>query len=169
MEARAKILGHPIHQVLIVFPLGLLMTSWMFDIGFYVTHNNTLATLAYWNIAAGIAGGLLAAVFGLIDWIAIPLGTRAKAVGAWHAGWNIVMLMLFGASWVVRFHADYHSPSLLALLLSSVAVAVGGLSGWLGGELVNRLGVGVSPGANLNAPNTLSGKPAAPDGSTDIQ
>lgn len=156
MESKAKFLGHPIHQMLIVFPLGLLMTGWMFDIGFLITHNVTFATLAYWNIVVGIGGGLVAAVFGLIDWVAIPLGTRAKAVGAWHGGLNFLMLTLFGASWLLRYRAPEHAPTILAFTLGCVAVATGGVAGWLGGELVNRLGVGISPGAGLNAPSSLS-------------
>jgi uncharacterized membrane protein len=156
MESKAKFLGHPIHQMLIVFPLGLLMTAWLLDIGFLVTRNATLATVAYWNIALGIGGGLVAAFFGLIDWLAIPIGTRAKSVGAWHGGCNVVMLTVFGASWILRHPAPEHAPTPLAFVLGCLAVAIAGVGGWLGGELVNRLGVGVSPRAGLNAPSSLS-------------
>ena len=45
--------------------------------------------------AAGIVGGLLAAVFGLIDWLAIPKDTRARRIGAWHGGGNVVIVLLF--------------------------------------------------------------------------
>src|SRR5689334_8115823 len=102
MESRAKFLGHPIHQVLIVFPLGLLATVVIFDVLHFVTGNATWTGIAYYMIPAGIVGGLVAAVFGLVDWTGIPAGTRAKSVGTLHALGNVVVLLLFGASWLLR-------------------------------------------------------------------
>src|SRR3954451_9233210 len=88
MESRAKVAGHPLHQMLIVFPLGLLGTAVVFDLIHLGTGNPRMAEVAFWMIAAGLVGGLLAAPPGLIDWLAIPSGTRAKAVGLWHAVGN---------------------------------------------------------------------------------
>ena len=98
MESRVKILGHPIHPLLIVLPLGLLSMAVIFDILKLITGNTTFSVVAYWNIAAGVITGLLAAVFGLLDWLAIPSGTRAKAVGAVHGGGNVVVVLLFAVS-----------------------------------------------------------------------
>jgi len=84
MESKAKLLGHPIHPMLIVFPLGLLATAVAFDIVALSTGDGSWFGISFWMIAAGIIGGLLAAVFGLIDWWAIPAGTRAKRIGLWH-------------------------------------------------------------------------------------
>jgi len=78
MESRVKLFGHPVHQMLVVFPLGLLATSVVFDIIHLASGAAYAATVAYALIASGIVGGLLAAPFGLIDWVAIPSGTRAK-------------------------------------------------------------------------------------------
>src|SRR5438132_14382138 len=85
MQSRARLLGHPIHAMLIVFPLGLLGTADIFDIIGVMTHNGRWPEVAFWMIGAGVIGGLLAAVFGIIDWVAIPSGTRAKSVGLIHA------------------------------------------------------------------------------------
>jgi uncharacterized membrane protein len=60
------------------------------------------ATAAYWNIAAGVVGGLLAAVFGLIDWFAIPAGTRAKRIGLLHGGSNVIVVVIFALVWLMR-------------------------------------------------------------------
>lgn len=60
MESRAKLLGHPIHQILIVFPLGLLATAVIFDLIYLVLGNPIMTTVAYWMISAGIIGGFLA-------------------------------------------------------------------------------------------------------------
>lgn len=156
MEARAKLLGHPIHQMLIVFPLGLLATSFFFDLFYLFRGVQSLASASFWMIAAGIIGGLAAAVFGLIDWLAIPSGTRAKAIGLWHGGGNVVVVVLFAASWILRRPAPAAPPT-SAIILSALGVAIALVTGWLGGELVDRLGVGVDDGANLNAPSSLSG------------
>jgi len=160
MEARAKILGHPIHQMLIVFPLGLLATSFFFDLAGLVTKNGQLFTVAFWMIIAGIIGGLAAAVFGLVDWLAIPSGTRAKAIGVWHGVGNVVVVVLFAASWFLRRPAP-SAPAMVTIVLSAIAVGLALITGWLGGELVDRLGVGVDDGAHLDSPSSLSGRPAA--------
>jgi uncharacterized membrane protein len=162
MEAKARLLGHPIHQMMIVLPLGLLIGGWLFDLGCTFLGRPLLGEIGFWNTAAGILSGLAAAVFGLIDWVAIPAGTRAKAVGLWHAGANVVMLVLFAATVYLRRGAPGHSPNTTTLVLATAAIAFGGVSGWLGGELVNRLGIGVTPGAHVDAPSSLSGKSPEP-------
>jgi uncharacterized membrane protein len=159
VESKAKLLGHPIHPMLIVFPLGLLATAVVFDVVALVNSNPSGYRLSFWMIAAGIIGGLCAAVFGLIDWLAIPEGTRAKGIGLLHGGLNVLVVLLFIASWWMR-RSGADIPSTAALVLSFAGVSVALVSGWLGGELVGRLGVGVDDGAHLNAPNSLSGRPA---------
>ena len=163
MESKAKLLGHPIHPMLIVLPLGLFIAAVVFDILYLVTSTAAFATVAFWNIAAGIIGGLAAAVFGLWDWLAIPGGTRAKSIGLWHGAGNVVVVGLFAVSWLLRSGAQGNAPDTFALVLSFAAIVLGAVTGWLGGELVDRLGVGVDEGAHLDAPNSLSGGPARTD------
>ena len=159
MHARAKIFGHSIHQMLIVFPLGLLATSLVFDIVYEATGNGRWADISYVMIASGIIGGLVAAVFGLIDWLAIPDGTRAKRIGALHGIGNVVVVALFAISWALRY-GNAGLPDAVAFVLSIAGVALALVTGWLGGELVDRLAVGVDDGAHLDAPSSLSGRPA---------
>lgn len=146
MESKVKLLGHPIHPMLIVFPLGLLAIGVLFDIIRMFTGNDALAVVAFWNIAAGVVGGLLAALFGFIDWLNVPAGTRAKQVGLLHGGGNVVVVALFAVSWLLRLGEPNYIPSTLAFVLSLVAVLIALVTAWLGGELVYRLGVGVTPG-----------------------
>lgn len=162
VESRAKAFGHPLHQMLIVVPLGLFVTAVVFDgLYYFGGRNPRWADIAYWMIVSGLIGGLVAAVPGWIDWTGIPRGTRAKAVGVWHGlGNTIGVVGLFGASWWFR-KDDPANPPDVALLLSLLGLVTGGVTAWLGGELVDRLGIGVDPGAHPNAPNSLSGKPAA--------
>ncbi|MDQ4080947.1 MAG: DUF2231 domain-containing protein [Gemmatimonadota bacterium] len=158
MESRAKLFGHPIHQQLIVFPLGLLVTSVVFDVIYLITKNSMWTVVAFWMIVAGVAGGLAAAPFGLWDWIAIPNGTRAKRIGLLHGVGNVILLLLFAAGLMLR-KDNTASPEGFALLLSAVGVVIGAVTGWLGGELVTRLGVGVDSGASADAPSSLSEHP----------
>ncbi len=160
MESRVKLFGHPIHPMLIVFPLGLLIMAFILDLVYAATQNATWAMISYYNIIFGIIGGLIAAVFGFLDWLAIPDGTRAKRVGLLHGIGNVVVVVLFLLSWFVRRGEPARLPSTTAFVLALLGVLLGAVTGWLGGELVDRLGVGVDRGANLNAPSSLSGQPA---------
>src|SRR5918993_5039771 len=141
MESRAKLLGHPIHQMLIVFPLGLLAMAVVFDLLAIGLAQGYWSEIAYWMIGAGVITGLLAAPFGFIDWLAIPSGTRAKRIGALHGVGNVVVVLLFAGSWLLRSDAP-QTPGGFALLLSFVACGLALVTGWLGGELVDRLAVG---------------------------
>src|SRR5918912_1274347 len=127
MESKAKALGHPIHQMLIPFPFGLLSTAVIFDIIYLVWGKPAVATVSYWMIIAGIVGGLAAAPFGLIDYLAIPRGTRARSVGLVHGLGNVVVLLLFAGSWWLRHGevsaANQHLPSTVALVLSFAGFA----------------------------------------------
>lgn len=138
MQPRARIFGHPIHQILIVFPLGLLATSFFFDLAWLARGNAQLAIVSWWMIFAGVVGGAAAAIFGVIDWLAIPRGTRARRVGAWHGGVFLFVAALFAASWLLRRDAPAH-PEGAALLLSAVGVLLTVVTGWLGGELAERM------------------------------
>jgi uncharacterized membrane protein len=159
MEARAKLFGHPIHQMLVVLPLGVLGSSIIFDITYLITRNGRWPDIAFWMILVGVISGLVAALFGLIDWLAIPSDTRAKRIGLLHGLGNVVVVGLFEVSWLLRKPVP-QSPSMAAIILSFAGVGLAVITGWLGGELVDRLGVGVNDGAHLNAPSSLSGRPA---------
>jgi len=159
MESHAKILGHAIHPMLIVFPLGLFSAGVIFDAVYLFNNELTFANVAYWNIAGGIVGGLLAAVFGAWDWAHIPAGTRAKSIGVLHGVGNVVIVALFAVSLLMRMGDPAHLPGAITMALEIVAVGLALVTGWLGGELVERLGVGVDPGAELNAPSSLSNEP----------
>jgi uncharacterized membrane protein len=155
MESRAKLFGHPIHQMLIVFPLGLLAMALVFDVLFLATRNAYWAQSAYAMISAGILSGFVAAPFGFIDWLAIPSGTRARRVGAIHGAGNLFVLVLYSMSWAQR-GVEPGAPVGTAFIFSFAGGLIALFTGWLGGELVDRLGVGVDDGAHLNAPSSLS-------------
>lgn len=166
MRAKATLLGHPVHQILIVLPLGLYMCAVVFDVITAFRPIAELSIAAFWNILVGTLGGLLAAVFGLIDWVNIPSGTRAKRVGILHAITMVGVVALFAAAGFLRFDRDYYFVTNGALVLELAGFALAGLGGWLGGELVDRLGVGVHEGAHVDAPSSLSGRPTTATATT---
>jgi uncharacterized membrane protein len=145
--------------MLIVFPLGLLATAVIFDVIHLISGNPRWTVVAYYMIGAGIIGGLAAAATGWLDWFAIPHGTRARRIGLWHGLGNGVMLALFALSWLLRRDAP-ETPPTGAIVASFAGVVLAAVTGWLGGELVDRLGVGVHDGAHLDSPSSLSGLPA---------
>ena len=162
MKSRAMVLGHPIHPMLITFPVGLFVTGVLFELIGLIGGDRLWVQIALYMVAAGIIGGLLAAVAGFIDYLAIPAGTRAKSVATMHGAGNFIMVVLFAIAWLLWFQTP-RDIGVIPAILTFIGVCIIGVTGWLGGELVDRLGVGVDPGANLNSPNSLSGLPAGAD------
>lgn len=151
MRRNASLFGRSIHQLLIVFPLGLLAVSFAFDAAYMISGNPRFADVSFWLIASGVIGGLIAAVFGSIDFVGIPRGTRAKRIGAVHGLGNLAVVGLFSASWLLRYETII--PATGALVLSALGVALAVFTCWLGGELVDRMGAGVTEGARFDAPS----------------
>lgn len=162
MNGPIKVLGHPVHPMLVVFPLGLLSTGVIFDLIAMFTGSPVFYVVSYWMIAAGLIGGLLAAVFGFMDWLSIRSGTRAKTVGGWHGLGNLTIVLLFAASWWLRSGAEDNVPNTLAFILSLLGFGLALVTAWLGGELVYRLGMAVDEGAHADAPSSLSSDKADP-------
>ncbi len=160
MQSRARLFGHQIHPMLVVFPIGLFVSAIVFDIIYFVTDNPRFAFVAYWNIAGGLIGGLLAAVFGLIDYLNVPRNTRAWRVGMAHGLGNLAVVALFAVAWLLRRPDALHLPVATAFTLQIVGAGLATVTAWLGGELVERLGVGVTDGANVNAPSSLADRSA---------
>lgn len=156
MESRVKFLGHPIHPMLIVFPLGLLATAVIFDILYVATATDDLATFSYYAMIAGVIGGLLAAVFGLLDWSKIPKDTRARRIGAVHGVGNVIVTGLFILSLASRWGDPPYLPNVLPMVLGLIGALIALFTAWLGGEMVYRLRVAVDDDANLNASNSIS-------------
>jgi uncharacterized membrane protein len=143
--------------MLIVFPLGLLSSAVVFDLLYLATGNEDLAIFSFWAIAAGVIGGLAAAVFGAWDYLAIPAGTRAKRIGLVHGGGNVVVTALFAISWLMRREDPTYLPdNILPLVVGLLGAGLALFTAWLGGELVYRLRVAVDDDAGLDASSSLS-------------
>jgi uncharacterized membrane protein len=154
MESRAKVFGHPVHQILIVFPLGLLSATTVFDGLRLATGNKRWSEISHRVLGAGLIGAMAAAPFGVIDWIAIPEGTRAKRIGLIHGLGNLAVSGLFGASWLLR-RRNPTKHVLLPSILSALGGAAAGVTAWLGGELVSTHGIGVHADAGVDAESSI--------------
>jgi uncharacterized membrane protein len=142
--------------MVIVFPLALFVTGTVFDLIALGSDNSAFDEVGYWNVAAGIIGAVVAALTGLLDWTGIPAGTRAKRIGLLHGGANSVVLVLFVISWLTRVDNTAHHASAGAVILQVLAVLISGVAAWFGGELVDRLGIGVDDDAHADASSSLA-------------
>lgn len=150
MASTASIMGHPIHPMLIPFPIALWIFSLVTDIIYLIRGNNghtNWITISKWSLLAGCIGAVAAAIFGIIDWLSIK-DRAVKKVADWHARLNIIALLIFAASWYLRTDKgqemlDYSLK--IPMALSALGVILIIISGWLGGELVFKHGVAVNP------------------------
>jgi uncharacterized membrane protein len=153
MESRVKIFGHPVHQVLVSFPLGGLGFAAVSDALHARSGQHEHALSARRALDFSLITAAVAAPFGVLDWLAIPPHTRAKRVGAAHGLGNIAVLGLVAASRMLRGGG---SAPLSAKLLSVAGVALSGLTAWLGGELINRHGIGLDGELGTNAQSSFA-------------
>jgi uncharacterized membrane protein len=138
--------GHPFHPILVTVPIGAWIGALILDIASRsVAQPAGLARGAYWLVAVGVIGALLAAVFGLLDLLTIPRATRAFKVGIVHMAINLAVVALFVVSWFVRRSDGVAGPTpVLPFVLSIAGVALLLVSGWLGAMLSYRYGVRVA-------------------------
>lgn len=164
MESRAKLLGHPIHQMLVTFPIGAFGLSVTSDVLHTCLAKEEFEQTATRALDFALVSAAAAIPFGVVDWLAIPRGTRARRVGRWHALGNAALVGLLATSRILRTREGGLSS---AKWLSGAGFLLAGVTAWLGGELVGRHGIGVSDRHGLDAPSSLrSLERAAPRAAT---
>jgi uncharacterized membrane protein len=140
MESRLRVAGHPIHPVLVMFPFGLFAMAVIFDAANLLGAPAMLGEVAYWNVGAGLVGGVLAALAGAIDLAFIPNGTAAKRTGVMQGLMNMGVLLLFAVILMVRMGSADRSAGGGLFLVELTALAAAAASAWFSRELVERLG-----------------------------
>src|SRR5918912_3819377 len=137
MASPASFGRHPVHPMLIPFPIALWVFSLLADVIYLWRGNNIWRDyIAFYALLAGIIGAAVAAVFGIIDWLSIK-DREVKKVADWHARLNVIALLIFAASWYLRTTNGSRMVSgslTIPIVLSIVGVILITISGWLGGE-----------------------------------
>lgn len=142
-RSTAQIAGHPLHPMLIPFPVAFLVGTLACDLAFASTRNGFWATASTWLLGAALVMAALAAAAGLIDFLGDP---RIRALGdAWHhmIG-NVIAVVLSLVNWYRRYDAGEGAVLPVGLALSLIVVLILLYTGWKGWEMVYRHRVGVA-------------------------
>lgn len=141
IKSRASLAGHPLHPVMIHFPVAALMALVASDLAFWYTNDPFWMRTGLWLAGVGAFGGWIASTAGIIDLVTVAR-IRRLITGWSHAIVAVVMLSLASLNWLLRFN----DPSAIlpwGLAISLVTAALIALTGWLGGQLVYEHAVGV--------------------------
>jgi uncharacterized membrane protein len=146
MASPASISGHPVHPMIVPFPIGLWVFSLIADVIFLWRGNPVWKDyIAFYTLLGGIIGAAAAAVPGFIDWLSLKNREVVK-IANWHARLNVIALLIFAASFYLRTTSGsgFVSESYtIAIGLSVLGVILISISGYLGGEMVFKHGVAV--------------------------
>lgn len=140
MKSKASINGHPIHPILVSFPVAFYTGTLLFDIAAYVYTRASFSQTAYYLEIAGVVSTLIAAIPGLVDYfLVVPPNSSAKKRATEHALINLVTLVLFSSIWLMRDNLG----TITLIIAETVGVILLGIAGWMGGKLVfnNQIGV----------------------------
>lgn len=141
-RSTASVAGHPLHPAVVPIPIGLLSAAAVSDLAHMLTGDAFWARASRWLLAGGLLGGVMAAALGLIDFATIR---KARGpIGVAHAAGNGTILGLSGISLLLRQGSPRSVPP-IAMGLTALAAALLAVTGWLGGELAFRAGIGVVP------------------------
>lgn len=175
MYSKARIAGHPIHPMLIAFPVALYVVTVVTLIVHAGTNDPFWYRAALWANLAAIVMAAVAAIPGLIDLLSLPRHSRARSTGLRHAAFNVLALILFLISWLLLLgnaggtlgaSAGERAPSVAApLVLSILGLCSTLVAGWLGWTLVQTHHVGVQPGPGVDEelrPGEVGRAPQAP-------
>ena len=137
MESRLRIAGQAVQPVLMMFPLGLFTMAALFDAGNTMGGPDILGALAYWNIVAGLIGGVLVALAGAIDLMLVRGGTRTRQVGVMLGLMHLGVLILFAVILMLRMQNQDRTIGGGLFAVEVVALAGAIFGACYGGELIN--------------------------------
>lgn len=142
MSSPASIKKHPLHPMLVAFPIGLWVFALVCDIVAATGATGPWSTVALYSVAGGIVGAVIAAVPGLIDYFSID-DAAMKRIAIFHMVVNVSALIIFAVNLWVRLALP--TNNFVPLILSIIGVVGIGIGGWLGGEMVYVKGMAVEP------------------------
>jgi uncharacterized membrane protein len=151
-----RIFGHPLHPMLVAFPVALLALAPICDAAAWLGMAKRLASVAYYVELLGLVGGVLAALTGFVDFYKLDApahGALSRSALA-HASCALGTLALFGVAFALRGN-DAAVPAVGVIVLEALGAGLVTVTGWLGGHLVFGFGVGVDKSAP-NRPHAQS-------------
>ena len=142
MKSKASIKSHPLHPILIPFPIAFFTGTFLAHAAGWIWDNSRLLDTAYYLNAAGIGFALFAAIPGIIDFIyTVPPKSSGKKRAAQHGITNVIMLLIFTAAFFYRRNEEVNQAFLLAMEIAGIVLMM--IAGWMGGTLVYRNQIGV--------------------------
>jgi uncharacterized membrane protein len=142
VPSRAAIAGHPIHPLLVTFPIAFLVGVLGTDIGYWLTRDPFWAKTSIVLLGAGLVTGVIAAITGMVDFISISR-VREHNAGWIHLIGNLIALALSGVSLALRWSRPSTAVLPTGIILSVIVATVLGVTGWFGAELIYRHKVAV--------------------------
>ena len=141
MSSPASFKGHPLHPIIVPLPIGLWIFSIVSDLIFKFGYGGPVWNdVAFYTLAGGIVGALIAALPGLIDLLSLE-NPKTKSIAVWHMVINLLAVVLYCVNLWLRIHRAPGDN--LPIILSVIGIVLIIISGWLGGELVYVRGVAV--------------------------
>lgn len=169
-SAAAGPYGRPFHPLLVTIPVGAFVATLAFDIASVAVEGRAYGRPAVWLSAVGIVSGLVASLFGFLDFRRLTAGTRAHAVAVRHMVMMDVVLLCFIVGFFIRRGdpKEYlDGTPIAALVLSVIGVAVLAVGAWLGGRLAFSFGVRVADEQDQLPAHVIQSKGAGSGTATD--
>jgi nitrite reductase/ring-hydroxylating ferredoxin subunit/uncharacterized membrane protein len=142
MRSKAHIKSHPLHPILVAFPIAFFIGAFLFDGLSLVLHREAFWQTGRYLAIAGIAGALVAAIPGIIDYFySVPPKSSAKKRATQHGLINLLNVFLYGFALYYRQNPD--ANSLVVIAIEGVGIVLLSVAGWMGGTLVHRNQIGI--------------------------
>ena len=152
-QSTAKIAGHPIHPMLIPFPIAFFVGTFACDVAYWITGNANWAMVTPWLLGAGIIMAVLAGLVGLTDVVG-EQRIRSLADAWWHAGGIAIVALIEIYNWYARVTEGAAAIVPKGLILSLVVTCILLFAGWMGWNMVYRHRVGIADDESAAAEQT---------------
>ncbi len=146
MKSRLQFAGHPIHAMVVSFPIGLYTTALVCDVLYLALHEAFWFRMAYWAIVFGLVTHVGAAATGLPDFLAVMREQKeARTAATSHLVFGVGLLVVQGLNLAVRNGGELPAGGSITmpLIANLIGATMVGVQGWYGGELVYRHFIGV--------------------------
>jgi uncharacterized membrane protein len=137
ITSTVAVAGHPIHPLLVTMPIGLLITAFATDVGYWLTSDPFWARASIWLLGSGFIAGIVAAATGMMDFLRIDR-VRKRQAGWIHMIGNVIILVLTLINWMMRWNNSADAVLPFGIILSLIVATLLGITGWYGAELIYR-------------------------------